>query len=498
MSETHPRRVPAATWAPLVMLLAITVIVPAIVFDQFRQADAARNELLLRSVAQQGSILARMLSPLLNRPVNDVLPDLALEVGRIDPEAARVRVFIRPLAEGSAGGFYYVATNERLSSDQMAAERREILDLGVLEHLGESCKAGRSIATAYSPPRGTQEIITSITPYRSETACWAVMVSHPTRAYGEALSPGSWDSPEVRIAFGLYVLMVLVTAGLIAGVLNSVRRLTLAARALREGRETAAFAEGPAMREISEMAVELDHLVASLRRSAEELRRAGEENAHALKAPVATIRHAVEALRPAAMDAAGERALVAISRAVDRLAGLVQNIRRLDEATADSLAPQRRAVDLSALLLGIAEGYLPACDAAGVALEVKAAPRLQVTGDAELLETVLENLLDNALSFSPAGATLQVAAYLEESEAVVVVEDEGPGVGPEMLTRIFDRHVSLRPEMAGGSHFGIGLWIVQHYVAVHDGSVSARNREHGGLCVTVRLPADGRAFGARP
>jgi len=78
------------------------------------------------------------------------------------------------------------------------------------------------------------------------------------------------------------------------------------------------------------------------------------------------------------------------------------------------------------------------------------------------------------------------------SKARVLVEDEGPGVDPRNLERIFDRYFSHRPEMAmesnGNSHFGIGLWIVRRNVTALGGSIKASNRSSRGLMMAVTLP----------
>jgi two-component system sensor histidine kinase ChvG len=114
-----------------------------------------------------------------------------------------------------------------------------------------------------------------------------------------------------------------------------------------------------------------------------------------------------------------------------------------------------------------------------------------VRGQAEALETVLENLIGNALSFSPSGAVVRVALRREGAEAVLTVEDEGPGVAPERLAHIFERYYSHRPGTAPGAHFGIGLWLVRQHVLLLGGAIQAANRNAGGLSMTVRLPVAG-------
>ncbi|TXH36276.1 MAG: ATP-binding protein [Rhodospirillaceae bacterium] len=175
--------------------------------------------------------------------------------------------------------------------------------------------------------------------------------------------------------------------------------------------------------------------------------------------------------------------------------------RRVDETIAELMNAPRQAVDLSALLQNMTRGFN---DAQGtlqahqrVRVEVTASQRVRVAGTEEAIETVVENLLDNAISFSPAGATVRVQLQSKGGVARMTIEDQGPGVAQEDLERIFERHFSHRSESpafvngevpGADTHFGIGLAIVRRNVELMDGSVIAENRAEGGLKVTVRLP----------
>ena len=123
------------------------------------------------------------------------------------------------------------------------------------------------------------------------------------------------------------------------------------------------------------------------------------------------------------------------------------------------------------------------------------APDLAVIGSEEAIETVLENLLDNAVGFSPRGSTVKVTLKRAGDRARLSVEDQGPGVPPDLLPHIFERHFSTRNghDAAGGRrhgqpHFGLGLAIVRRNVAMLGGVVSADNGPDGGFRVVVDLP----------
>jgi two-component system sensor histidine kinase ChvG len=115
-----------------------------------------------------------------------------------------------------------------------------------------------------------------------------------------------------------------------------------------------------------------------------------------------------------------------------------------------------------------------------------------VPGDAPKLERVLENLFDNAISFSPPGGMVTVAISRSEDRLRIGVSDEGPGIPTEAREEVFERFHSLRPASEDfGNHSGLGLAIARTIVEAHDGTLVARDREGGkqGACLIIDLPA---------
>ncbi|HYD31544.1 MAG TPA: HAMP domain-containing sensor histidine kinase, partial [Azospirillaceae bacterium] len=243
------------------------------------------------------------------------------------------------------------------------------------------------------------------------------------------------------------------------------------------------------------VAENFDRLVETLHESAESLRRAAEDNAHAFKTPIAVIRQSIEPLMRhiPAEEARAHRAVTMIERSVDKLDGLVSFARRMDEATADVLEPPRKRIDLSALVERMTNAYQPLVAGRRVRLEARIAPSLVVRASEDLLETVLENIIENAMSFTPEGKSVRVRLIrVGETAAELTVEDDGPGVEPANLAKIFERYFSHRPGQPAAPgeepHFGIGLWIVRRNVEAVGGLVTAENRAEGGLRMKIRLP----------
>ena len=113
-------------------------------------------------------------------------------------------------------------------------------------------------------------------------------------------------------------------------------------------------------------------------------------------------------------------------------------------------------------------------------------------GVPERLERVIDNLLDNAASFSAEGSTIDVVIEHEGDVLLLMVMDEGPGIAPEARSKVFERFHSDRPESESfGNHSGLGLAIARTIAEAHGGTLSAQDRPDGkdGACLVLALPA---------
>ena len=340
------------------------------------------------------------------------------------------------------------------------------------------------------------EVLTSVTSVQGVAGCWAVvtatgeqriLVAIETRPY--------WARPEVRVAMAVYGLMACLIAAIFAGVWRSLlrfRRLALSPT------EQAGFALMTDIPELASLALAFDGMVRRMQRSADMLRQAAEDNAHAFKGPIGTIRQAIDQpLRHASpREDALQVSLQTVAAALDRLDGLVRSARTLDSAAAELLEPSQARVDLSGLVRGFIDSCATGNPARPLRLETQVAGGVVVTAQPEAVETILETLVDNAISFSPAGGRIAVRLEARDSQAIVTVEDDGPGVAPDSLARIFDRYYTHRPaepsspgNAASTPHFGIGLWLARENVLALGGEITAVNRRPHGLRMTVVLPA---------
>jgi two-component system OmpR family sensor kinase len=236
----------------------------------------------------------------------------------------------------------------------------------------------------------------------------------------------------------------------------------------------------------------LEHVESALHdrhASEDRLRRFIADASHELRTPVAVIRsHAEYAQRVGGSDVPPpvSEALDRITAESDRMGHLVEDLLLL--ARLDSGRELEQAeVDVTRIVLdAVSDARVTGPDHVWqLALPADA---LEVTGDPHALHQVLANLLTNAGMHTPAGTTVLATLHRTAANQVVItVTDDGPGIRPDMLPRIFDRFVRADDARSAGNGSGLGLAIVAAIVAAHDGSIDVESGP-GGTTFTVTLP----------
>jgi len=476
-----------------VILLVIFLAVPVILYERFRAADEEKNALLMRSIQEEGRLIAVGLSPLLAGFQENAADSLKYTLAKMAIGRGNVKLLFRPKDAVDPGTFFYIAAAPPVSAEYLSREMAEMVKTGILDLLRDTCSGDRALSTRYMNPAGDEEILTSITPLNLENGCWAVITSNSKQEFTtSSFAQPYWKTADVRFAAAIYLLMAVIVIALFGSVWQSLRRFQRLAREIRtRGSSDASFAAHSRIPELAAVAQEFDRLVNALHTSAKSIRQAAEENAHALKAPLAVISQSLEPLKRALGqdDARARRSLELIERSVDRLDAVVSAARRMDEAAAELIDTPQRKIDFSALLREAVAACAEWPRARGLALRQEIEPDVTVWGSEDMLEAVVENVLENAVSFAPHESALHVALRRNGRLAQFVVEDEGPGVDAENLERIFERYFSERPAPSQDDedHYGIGLWIVRRNVEAMGGTVTASIGEAGGLRMTVGL-----------
>jgi two-component system sensor histidine kinase CpxA len=182
-------------------------------------------------------------------------------------------------------------------------------------------------------------------------------------------------------------------------------------------------------------------------------------------------------------------AIARANKEVERLATLIGELLQVTRAEGDPQSRNVSAVSLGAFLAELVESCRIEAEARGCKLNLRVAAHSTWSGDRELLHRAVENLIRNAISYSPQGASIDVELARENAEVVIRVRDYGPGVPETELDKIFRpfyRVEEHRGRNNGG--VGLGLAIAQRAVAVHHGAIRANNASPG-LVLEIRLPA---------
>ncbi|MEG8039332.1 stimulus-sensing domain-containing protein [Sphingomonas sp. LR60] len=218
---------------------------------------------------------------------------------------------------------------------------------------------------------------------------------------------------------------------------------------------------------------------------------------HELKNPLASLRSATDAMGRVEDAELRAKLLGIVNDDVHRLDRLISDISEASRLDAQLSRATFEPVDVAAMLAAMVAER----EARGPAYDVRLRfdpldDVLIVAGEGARLERVFANLIDNAISFSPEGGTVTIAARRDRSMLEVWVEDEGPGVPEEAREAIFRRFHSVRPaEETFGQHSGLGLAIARTIVEAHQGEIGVESREDrlSGARFVVRLPLAARA-----
>jgi len=209
---------------------------------------------------------------------------------------------------------------------------------------------------------------------------------------------------------------------------------------------------------------------------------------HELRTPLAAMRVNVEALQGQAHDPRQQELLDGILNSNSRAARLVGQLLQLTRSDVPAEAGQQAVPQaLDALLQDRLAALSRLAQAGGIELELQAAVPLCVPGQRESLVSLIDNLVENAIKYSPRGGSVTVSLHAQGGQAVLHVADQGPGIPAALHARVFDRFFRAPQQNQPGS--GLGLAIVASVVARQGGSIALHQADGGqGLLVEVRLP----------
>jgi len=263
------------------------------------------------------------------------------------------------------------------------------------------------------------------------------------------------------------------------------------------GRRISAHADS---REYERLVQVLNTMLARIDTAFDAQRRFTADASHELRSPLTAMRGELELARRRPREAAEyERVIDSALEEVVRLSRVAEDLLTLARSDAGVLQVRFVATDLVLCARRVVDRLRIAADARQVRVTVTGPVDAVADVDEDLVNQLLWNLIANAIRFTPAGSTVDVALAREDSGVVVRVTDTGPGIPEDALDRIFDRFYRVdeaRTASAEAQGTGLGLAIVRVIAELHGARLAARNRPEGGAEFTVRFTAEGPALQA--
>ncbi len=286
-----------------------------------------------------------------------------------------------------------------------------------------------------------------------------------------------------------FIAAALIALAVANSLYRPIRKLTEASESMSHGDyEQRVPVGGP--RELADLARSFNRMAAEVQRSRQVLRDFVADVSHELKTPLTAIRGFVQAMSDgtAADEAGRQKALGIVDEEARRLQGLVAELLDLSRIEAGQVAMARLPVPLAELVQYCLEIFGLRAGEQGVSLLADVLPAdLVVTGDADRLEQLLNNLLDNAIRHTPRDGQVKITARRTAPGVVTLtVADSGPGIPASELSRLFERFYTGRGD---GSGTGLGLAIAREIARAHGGDIVAASAPGVGTAFTVTLPA---------
>lgn len=373
------------------------------------------------------------------------------------------------------------------------------IDRAALEFISKSTRKDKVVAKAYISGDGRQKIVMlAATPlFDQQTIRGYLIISH--RA-DDILTEIAQIRLEVLRLSGIALLATLILSLYLAWQIGvPLRKLASAARSIKKGQK---IGDIPVFQkrhdEIGTLSLAMRDMTRALGERLDTIEKFAGDVSHELKNPLSSMRSAVETLKryqgKSQTTPEQDRLMKVLIHDIDRMNRLITDISTSSRLDVALEREGRMTIDLYALLSGIIDLQTMFDKRASLKLEAAAGESFEVFGNADRLAQVFQNLIDNAVSFSPEGGCVRVVLERDKNWVIVKIIDQGSGIPEDKLESIFDRFYSERPGHENyGDHSGLGLAIARQIITAHDGDIRAENisldAKIKGARFIVRLPS---------
>ncbi len=359
--------------------------------------------------------------------------------------------------------------------------------------------SGKVTATAWQDASG-RLILTAAAPVeKMKQGMGVILLTNNGQDIDIAMARVRFDVLTAALAaLSITIFLSLYLAGVIG---RPLKKLAIAAEAVRQSKTRDVLIPDFSRRkdEIGELSLALRAMTQALWNRLDSIERFAADVAHEIKNPLTSLRSAVETVARITDEADRARLMDIIQHDVQRLDRLITDISKASRLDAELSREEMGTTDLAVLLRRLADAYraplertgairVPGQGGARIVFEFPEGQSMMVRGSESRLAQVFENLLGNALSFSPADGVVTVHAERRGKDIVTEVMDQGPGIPESKLETVFERFYSQRPAHEDyGRHSGLGLSIARQIITAHGGRIFADN---------IKI-ADGTVAGAR-
>jgi len=491
-------------------LMAMIVLVAGVLYlNPFRDSLVLQRESGLVAEAQLVADVFEAQLPV-GAPANlasgDGIDALATARGIELPEGAELFVFDtqETLVVSTVG----LDRPEREKVTGLQLDRRSTLITDLLNSIWDTIAGLLAPQSAQSPVQGGEELARDLVPAalagetrvrtgRDAAGDALFTVATPIRQGGQVIGVAAITSVAgeidqlVRVereqVLQMFVIAIIVSIGLSLVLASTIANpLSDLAAAAELGRDKNARKMSPNRVRIPDLTARPDEIgrlsgamrgmVAALYERIESNEQFAADVAHEIKNPLASLRSAVGTLRVAKRDDQREKLLDVIDHDVRRLDRLVSDISNASRLDSELVKEEEETFNLLKMLGNLAEYLGQEAKTKGVDFITDLPPEpIIIQGLEGRLAQVFVNLLTNAVSFCQEGDAVRVWARKRENRVLVVVEDTGPGIPDQALTKIFKRFYSERPAGQFGEHSGLGLAISKQIVEAHGGVIWAEN-----------------------
>jgi signal transduction histidine kinase len=368
---------------------------------------------------------------------------------------------------------------------------------------GASADAGSTPMLSAGELRQAQHrrlLLTTSAEGESERLLAAPLAHHPGWAAAAAVSLETFNSTLSDVTRGLIIAGAALVAaaglgayGLARAALSPVERLRREVAGLSEHDVTPGVRVPRTRDEIAALARTMNQLLSRLQHALARQRALVADASHELRTPFAVLRGELElASRPGRSRDELAAAVEQASEEAARLARITEQLLFLARSDEDRIPPRLERTNIRSLLTRSADHAAGRATSAGISCQVEAPADLAADVDPDRIREAIDNLVDNALRFAPAGTSIVISARAAGPDVVIEVSDSGPGFPAEFLPHAFERFArpdSVRARSDGGA--GLGLAIVSAIAQAHGGRATARNRPGGGAIAALELPGAG-------